>query len=168
MDGDYAFPRHVTTLEFPAHPQYAIKCGYTAADIPSLRLVERQCFQRGVAYSLQDFREVLACKDTRIWIAKDKRDVHAGFLISWLERGLPHVASVDVALVHRGHGLAGQLMDRCEAYYCGQRHDKITLQVATDNPAQMLYFKRGYRITRYLKNQPDAGGKDALWMEKIL
>ena len=39
MDGDYAFPRHVTTLEFPAHPQYAIKCGYTAADIPALRLV---------------------------------------------------------------------------------------------------------------------------------
>ena len=48
---------------------------------------------------------------------------------------------------------------RCEAYYCGQRHDKITLQVATDNPAQILYFKRGYRITRYLKNQPSAGGK---------
>jgi ribosomal protein S18 acetylase RimI-like enzyme len=145
---------------------FRIRNGYRPDEIPRLREIERECFEFGVAWNLTEFKENLP--KAQIWIA-ETRDEPIGFLVSWVERKVPHIASIDVAGKYRGHGVASSLVAECERHFTELGYENITLLVHTDNPAQTLYFKLGYRAVKFYQNcEYGSQRKNMLKMQKAL
>lgn len=67
---------------------------------------------------------------------------------------------------HRGRGLAGELLDEIEAWARENKAPSLTLTTHSDNPAQKLYFDKGYRVTRVLQDYYQTG--NGLFMRRKL
>lgn len=70
--------------------------------------------------------------------------------------------SVIVAPSYRGMGIGSELMAAAEEHCQGS---KIVLHVEPENPARMLYFRRGYRASQLIKDFY-GNGYDAIEMYK--
>jgi ribosomal protein S18 acetylase RimI-like enzyme len=72
----------------------------------------------------------------------------------------PLLRSIAVLKGWRGHGYGKQLLDEIAEYYKAAGERAILLHCKTDNPAQTLYFKCGYRVTAVLRNyyRPEGNG----------
>ena len=79
----------------------------------------------------------------------------------------PLLVSLAVMPVNRGCGFGKELLWEVSTYYRQQGRQEIILHCKPDNPAQILYFKEGYRVTAYLRNYYKPEG-DGLEMRKIL
>jgi len=79
----------------------------------------------------------------------------------------PLLVSLAVMPVDRGYGVGKELLQEIAAYYRSWGAHEIVLHCKTDNPAQTLYFKEGYRVTAYLRNYYKPEG-DGLEMRKML
>lgn len=129
--------------------QFKIRQGYHPDEIHRLRVIEKECFEFGVAWNLNQFKENLP--KTVVWVCETKKEI-VGFLVSWIERKAPYIASVEVTAGARGMGVASELISACEQYYKDLGYGTISLLVHTDNPAQRLYFSRGYRAVKLYPN----------------
>jgi ribosomal protein S18 acetylase RimI-like enzyme len=59
-----------------------------------------------------------------------------------------HITSVSILSAQTGHGIGGELLDRCLAYARAYGMDKVSLEVGTDNArAIRMYEARGF-VTR--------------------
>lgn len=71
-----------------------------------------------------------------------------GFAIVNEQRfGAKYLWSIAVAAAARGMGLGGALLDAIKSHYTEKGETvAIELTCKVDNPAQLLYFKNGYRV----------------------
>lgn len=130
--------------------------GYRPDDVTALFAIEQACFRRGLRWTARGFRQAL--RDSESWVAyQESRPI--GLLVSWVERGVPYIASIAVLEEFRGRGIASQLIENAERHY-GSEYGRISLQVRADNPAQTLYFRLGYRVSGFRKG--------VVRMEKVL
>lgn len=83
-----------------------------------------------------------------IW---DSKHIHA-FAIVTEKHGEPFVWSIAVHPDFRRLGIAGKMLDEIEEWARTQNAAGIGLTVQIDNPAQKLYFDKGYRVQNVLKN----------------
>ena len=68
------------------------------------------------------------------------------------KHGEPFVWSIAVRPGLRGCGVGSKLLAEIEEYARNQNAAGIGLTVQVDNPAQKLYFDKGYRVQNVLKN----------------
>jgi ribosomal protein S18 acetylase RimI-like enzyme len=80
---------------------------------------------------------------------------------------VPLLVSIAVLPASQGVGIGKDLLREVSNYYRSQGRQQIVLHCKTDNPAQILYFKEGYRVTAYLRNYYKPEG-DGLEMRKML
>jgi len=124
--------------------------GYRPDDVTELWAIEQECFPRGLRWNAKQFKGVL--KSSLVWVAYEGPFNYypVGFLVSWVDRGTPHIASIGVRKANRGEGIGTRLIQKAEEFY-GREHDAINLNVRAENPAQQLYFRLGYRTCGFRK-----------------
>jgi ribosomal-protein-alanine N-acetyltransferase len=115
-------------------------------------------------WTRNDFIDALATSD--IWVAEID-DVIVGFIIGQVKKKSAYIDTVDVDPEKRGLGIATQLMAKAECEWRAAGVETVELEVHIDNPAQTLYFKRGYRVTG-LKHKYYPDGSTAISMAKSL
>jgi ribosomal protein S18 acetylase RimI-like enzyme len=96
------------------------------------------------------------------WVFDDDGVIGSLTLCPYLDGYL--LWSIIVAPSYRGMGVGSQLMQAAETF-CAD--SKITLHVEPQNPARRLYFRRGYRVTKHIKDFYGSGF-DAIEMCKQL
>lgn len=85
----------------------------------------------------------------------------------WGDDATPLIRSIATYPQYRGEGHATVLLTEVADFYRVQDIKRIILHCKSDNPAQTLYFKAGYRVTAILRNYYRPEG-DGLEMRKIL
>lgn len=73
---------------------------------------------------------------------------------------LPFLWSLAVDRMYRGQGVGSQVLEVIRGHYADRPSIELTCNV--DNPAQMLYFRNGYKVTSVLKKY--YGQEDGLLM----
>jgi ribosomal protein S18 acetylase RimI-like enzyme len=94
------------------------------------------------------------------WVADEEGVI--GCIITCPDADKTLIWSIIVAPSYRRMGIGWKLMDAAESFY---RRTKLTLHVEPANPARRLYFKRGYRASRIIKDY-FGQGYDAIEMYK--
>ena len=107
----------------------------------------------------------IALIDSDIWIAEDGGII--GYILTESKAVTFHIISLAVDPEHQRKGVATQLIHEVESYYKESKCKKVKLEVHTDNPAQVLYFKLGYRVTGF-KKKYYSDGSSAIAMCKEL
>lgn len=84
--------------------------------------------------------------------------LRSGDLWDWFTPNRPYLANLAVHRQYRRHGIAGELLIRCEAIARDWGFREIGLHVMQDNkPAYYLYRKLGYRVE----------AADPLWLSRL-
>ena len=142
-----------------------IRYGYSPADLSRLYEIEKACFTRIFRWNKEDLVDALKTND--VWVLEGDNQI-AGFLIGEVDKAnIGHIVTVDVDLMFRRRGFAEALMGAAEDYYRKEGIKKVSLEVHVDNPAQLLYFKLGYRVAG-VKEGYYANGSMGITMEKQL
>jgi ribosomal protein S18 acetylase RimI-like enzyme len=149
-------------------PNFVIRRYNAAVDLPFLNKIEAECFPPQYRWSEDILGIVLA--DCDVWVslhrvmAEDGVTVEErilGFIAAEESRArmyrggvsVPvkntHICSVDVTPAFRGQGIASAMMEEVEKFYREKGFVEAWLEVQVDNPAQILYFKRGYRVCKF-------------------
>ncbi len=108
-----------------------------------------------------------------VWILEDQvhnpdeKPIVVGFLVAKIDHGVGYILTVEVPEKYRGRGYGAKLVEACEKDYKRRGFKTIRLEVFTENPAQVLYFKLGYRVNGFRKNFYEEG-KSAIHMVKTL
>jgi ribosomal protein S18 acetylase RimI-like enzyme len=66
--------------------------------------------------------------------------------------GVYYIWAIATDPTARGQGFASQLLDEIAAHALAIGEDRIGLATNSDNPAQKLYFDKGYRVTKVLRD----------------
>jgi ribosomal protein S18 acetylase RimI-like enzyme len=124
-----------------------------AAELPALYEIEKGCFQAPFLWSQTTFNTCLltAAKKNNVWVAEENGKI-LGFLLADKEFGKGYIDTVDVSPKARGRGIATKLIGLYEAAAKKRGLAEIKLEVSVSNPAQVLYFKLGYRVTAFRRN----------------
>lgn len=141
---------------------------YRADDLRQLCALDRQCFPKKVAYSVQTMRQTVSEKGAFTIVAEDQAGSVVGFVVAGRGSGrVGHIVTLDVACEYRGVGLGTRLMMAAEARLAPVGVTKIRLETATANTARSLFEKLNYACTGKIERYyPD--GADAWVMEKVL
>ena len=128
-----------------------------------LYAVEQACFIKDARWSRRDFMKELRLRD--LWLALDGQSgPMMGFLMA-TPRG--HVTTVDVLPRYQGQGAGTALLRAAEEHWAASGVRLARLQVRQNNPAQVLYFRLGWRVTRVRRNYT-RDGSTSLVMTKEL
>jgi len=111
-----------------------------AEELPALYEIEKGCFEAPFLWSQTTFNNSLlkAAKKNNVWVAE--------------EFGKGYIDTVDVSPKARGKGIATKLIGMYEAAAKKRGLAEIKLEVSIENPAQVLYFKLGYRVTAFRRH----------------
>jgi ribosomal-protein-alanine N-acetyltransferase len=120
-----------------------IRQGYNPEDTARLYEIEKICFSRVFRWSKEDLVDALKTMD--VWIGEDEGQI-VGYTVCDVEDGVVHIVTLEIAPEFRRKGFGEALMGAAETYYLKKGIKKMKLEVHTDNPAQILYFKLGYRV----------------------
>lgn len=131
----------------------------TTDEIRELLKLEGRCFKDRAWDRRQMYRAFN--KSKAVWLARCDGTI-IGYLALWVHHGKYHIGAVAVDKEFRGQGLASRMMRLAESYVRRRRRKHIELYVLAENPAQILYFHRGYRATGFRFN------KEAIVMTKEL
>jgi ribosomal protein S18 acetylase RimI-like enzyme len=132
-------------------------------DLEDLYRLDQSCFRDGIAYTQDEFTEILSSAYCVSTVAVTCAGAIAGLssLQMFLRKGVAHVLTIEVAPAHQRCGLGSLLMRHMEfvARWSGSR--RMLLEVAADDAgAQSFYFKMGYqlagRIPQYYMDRLDA------------
>lgn len=129
-------------------------------ELSSLYIIESSCFTEDFRWDEDDFVKALTHCD--VWVAEriinegcnceaGPLDIHdhkeiIGMLAGKQAWRSGYVMSVATLPKFQGYGAAGAMMLAAESYYASQKLKRMRLEVHVDNPAQVLYFKLGYRV----------------------
>lgn len=145
-----------------------IRNKFSPDELPALYEVEKECFSKEFRWAEPIFRKELslALPKNNVWVCEVDGKI-AGFLLAAEERGRGHIETVNIGKKYRRQGLATKLIAACEKEFKRRGYKEMKLEVHTDNPAQVLYFHLGYRIT-YVKRHYYGMYSHALRMLKQL
>jgi ribosomal protein S18 acetylase RimI-like enzyme len=121
----------------------------TPEDVTALAKIEKICFPFGERWSSAVLADEVAAHDT--WVAAVDGEI-AGFLLADERSKYGYISTVDVLPDYRGRGIATRLMRVAEREYRKRGFREMRLEVHVDNPAQMLYFRLGYRAISVRKH----------------
>ena len=129
--------------------------------------LETVCFSRAYRWKKQYLVASLKAPTSNVWFGVYDNKI-AGYLLVELEKlNIGHVVSLCVDPIYRQQGFGKALMDEAEKFLQKTGVKKMRLEVQVDNPAQILYFKLGYRVMgvkqRYYRN-----GTSGVSMVKLL
>lgn len=137
-------------------------------EIPALYEIEKECFTRDFRWNKTEFTSQLIKCDVWVMDSVDKTSSElAGFLVAKIDRGVGYILTVEVPNKHRGQGIGTLLVEACEKTYKRRGFKQVRLEVFTENPAQIMYFKLGYRVNGFKKDYYEKG-KSAILMVKTL
>jgi GNAT superfamily N-acetyltransferase len=136
---------------------------------PELWEVTKACYS-GVEIPLRSlFTQCVYGGD--VWVETNPASVGnkiiAYALVTGQEMNSPVLRSIAVLPNFRRIGRGERLLNEITDYYKKTGKTSIVLHCKVDNPAQTLYFKKGYRVTSLLRNYYRPEG-DGLEMRKIL
>lgn len=132
---------------------------------PVLAEIDRICFSaKGEHWAAPSVAWEIAHHD--LWLIRDNGKI-IGFLIAEDRKGRGYISTVDILPKYRGRGLATRLMVLAERAYRRRGYRWMRLHVESNNPAQTLYFKLGYRVVAHLQDYYRRGSH-GLTMEKRL
>lgn len=141
-------------------------CDVTAAHIPQIEALERQCFSMPwMAELLQS--QMKGSQHEFIAAVSPEGNVlgYVGMMYV-LDEG--YISNVAVSPEHRRQGIADKLIDRLCKICEGLSLSFVTLEVRTGNaPAIALYEKHGFRRVGLRKNYYERPKEDALLMTKF-
>jgi ribosomal-protein-alanine N-acetyltransferase len=140
--------------------------GYHSLDIDRLYELETLCFDEAFRWSREDLVAALETGD--IWTGVYDHAI-VGYVLCEVDLNLhrAHIVSLNVDPQYRHKGIAIALMTAAEAHYRNRGVTHICLEVHVDNPAQILYFKLGYRVDGFLERYY-ADNSNAIGMSKSL
>jgi len=132
---------------------FTIRNAFLDAELPALYEIEKECFSKEFRWAEPIFQqEMLAARKLNlVWTAYIGTRI-AGFLIAAVEGRKISIETANVARVHRRKGIASRLIDACERAVKQRGYKDMKLEVYTENPAQVLYFELGYRVSGYKRN----------------
>lgn len=145
---------------------------YAPADLESLYLIDRACYEPRVAYSRTELRQYLRFPGAYCLLAEASREkaepVIIGFCITAHKAPGGHIITIDVLPEYRRHGIGSMLLTEAEDHLAAAGVRQIGLETAIDNSAAIAFWqKRGYRKSGVRKNYYP-GGRDAFSMAKRL
>jgi [ribosomal protein S18]-alanine N-acetyltransferase len=147
---------------------FTIRNAFEDGELAALYEIECECFSPGFRWAEGAFRQEMAAarKKHLVWLACIGPRI-AGYLIAEEAHGGLCVDTCAVSRLHRRKGIASRLMEACEEAARRRGHKGMRLEVHTENPAQVLYFQIGYRVSGFKRNYYGAG-KHAVSMAKKL
>lgn len=133
---------------------FKIRTTLEDSELPALYEIERECFTKEFRWSQRLFyKEVkAAAAKGNLYISEIQGGRVAGYLLAAEESGKAHIETVNIRLIHRRKGVASMLISACEADMKKRGFKEIKLEVHTDNPAFILYFNLGYRVTAFKRH----------------
>jgi ribosomal protein S18 acetylase RimI-like enzyme len=119
-------------------------------DLDSLLDIENGAFS-GDRISRRQMRYHLRNPRARIWIC-ERGGAPAAYLLALFPAArAPRIYSVATLAAHRGHGLAGRLIDAAARAAKKEGYGRILLEVRQDAPAVIAFYEgRGFRKARSL------------------
>jgi ribosomal-protein-alanine N-acetyltransferase len=142
----------------------SIQTSYKPEDIDRMHELERLCFTRAFRWTKKDF--VAALEDCDVVSGVYGLRI-VGYVLGEVENDTGHIVSLVVDPEFQGKGFGRTLMEEAESFYRKKGMKRLQLEVHTDNPAQVLYFKLGYRVTE-LKPRYYSNGSTAIVMAKAV
>ncbi len=126
---------------------------FNAEELPALYEIETECFTRGFQWGRRVFAEMLlsASKKNNVWVAEED-DKIVGFLLANERGSRGYIDTVNIPKVARRKGIASELIKFCEGEFQKRGLAEVVLEVHVQNPAQLLYFKLGYRVTAFRRH----------------
>ena len=140
-----------------------LKC-YSGVEVPEKSLFER-CVKSGDVWVINNGYRLLS-ESTNPF----PTDYVVGYALvtPGNSEGIrPVLRSISVLARWRGVGYGGGLLMALSRHYAREGCSQIILYCKVDNPAQILYFKAGYRVTAFLRGYYKPEG-DGLEMRKNL
>ncbi len=115
--------------------------------------IEKECFSGGFRWGRKVFAEMLlsASKKNNVWIAEEDGKI-VGFLLANERGNKGQIETVDIPTAARRRGIASELIKFCEMEFQKRGRTEVTLEVHTENPAQLLYFNLGYRVVSFRRH----------------
>ena len=134
---------------------------------PRLWEITAACYTGVQLPARLDFGRFLKHGDVFVRYDYDELASYALVTPGWGDDATPLIRSIATYPQYRGEGHATVLLTEVADFYRVQDIRQIILHCKSDNPAQTLYFKAGYRVTAILRNYYRPEG-DGLEMRKIL
>jgi ribosomal-protein-alanine N-acetyltransferase len=140
---------------------------YEPHDFPALHRLDQSCFPAGISYSKTTLHYFLTIPSADCIVATDGGRI-AGFILTEENPPLAHIITLDIAEIHRRHGVGTALLAESEKNLALRGVRSILLETATENEAAVAFWKRhGYGIEAVLKRYY-LGRLDAYEMRKML
>ena len=141
-------------------------CDVTAAHIPQIEALERQCFS--MPWTAELLQSQMKGSQHEFIAAVSTEGNVLGYvgMMYVLDEG--YISNVAVSPEHRRQGIADALIDRLCKICEGLSLSFVTLEVRAGNaPAIALYEKHGFRRVGLRKNYYERPKEDALLMTKF-
>ncbi len=141
-------------------------CDVTAAHIPQIEALERQCFS--MPWTAELLQSQMKGSQHEFIAAVSPEGNVLGYvgMMYVLDEG--YISNVAVSPEHRRQGIADALIDRLCKICEGLSLSFVTLEVRAGNaPAIALYEKHGFRRVGLRKNYYERPKEDALLMTKF-
>ena len=141
-------------------------CAVTAAHIPQIEALERQCFS--MPWTAELLQSQMKGSQHEFIAAVSPEGNVLGYvgMMYVLDEG--YISNVAVSPEHRRQGIADKLIDRLCIICEGLSLSFVTLEVRAGNaPAIALYEKHGFRRVGLRKNYYERPKEDALLMTKF-
>jgi [ribosomal protein S18]-alanine N-acetyltransferase len=148
---------------------------YRPGDLETLWRIDQECFEAGIAYSVEEMRFYLRQPGAFALVAEPVGGGDAaGFIVGQAAAArravtpLGYIITIDVLAGARRSGLGSQLLAAAEEHMRRAGCWRVVLEAAVDNAAALAFYKRhGYAVVAthpgYYSN-----GVDGHEMEKAL
>jgi ribosomal protein S18 acetylase RimI-like enzyme len=132
---------------------FTIRNSFEDADFPALYEIEKECFPPEFRWAEPVFKqEVMAARQRKlVWVAYIGSKI-AGFLVAGQEGNKLSMETCNTSRIHRRKGVASKLIAAYEKAAKQRGIKEVKLEVYTENPAQILYFGLGYRVSGFKRN----------------
>jgi ribosomal protein S18 acetylase RimI-like enzyme len=136
-----------------------ITTDYNSTDFEWLCEISDACYTGDERPPHETLKDMVNCCD--IFLAEEEvprdpdggnpHDIIVGFALV-RTCGNPYLWSIAVDKKFQGRGVGGNLLSEVLYHYTNLKALEITLHVHEDNPAQCLYFKKGFRVRDVIKD----------------
>jgi ribosomal protein S18 acetylase RimI-like enzyme len=132
---------------------------YEPHDFAALHRLDQSCFAAGISYSKTTLHYFLTIASADCVVAADGARV-AGFILTEENPPLAHIITLDVAEVHRRHGVGSALLRESEKNLALRGVRSILLETAIEAVLKRYYLARldAFEMRKIL---PDGTGKTA-------